>query len=86
MLASKSVVLKEKLENGLPGPENFDIVSEDIPFSIPENSILLSVLVISADPYLRSQLKSYGQTKVGQKMSGFIAVSLIYLNYAVHFT
>ena len=74
-ISSKSIVLKKNLESGLPSAEIFDIVSSEIALDIPENSVLLSVLVISADPYLRGQIKSGGQFKPGDTMAGFIAVS-----------
>ena len=75
MVSVKSVVLKSYFDEGIPGPEQFDIVSSEIAEDIPENSILLEVLVISADPYLRGSIKSSGSSKPGQIMSGFIAVS-----------
>jgi NADPH-dependent curcumin reductase CurA len=47
------------LEHGTPGPEIFSITSSslDIETVLEEGSIIVQVLTISADPYLRMQIK-----------------------------
>jgi NADPH-dependent curcumin reductase CurA len=76
---SLSVVLKASLDEGLPGPQHFDIpVAEVAVADVPEGGILIQSLVFSADPYLRGQIKSTGQIKGGTTMTGFIAGKIVH--------
>ena len=60
----KSVVLREALDSGMPGPEHFDIVTTTVDASaLPEGAILVQAHFISADPYLRGTIKSTGYNK-----------------------
>lgn len=58
----------------VPGPEHFEIRSEPAPQEAPEGGILIQVLVLSADPYLRGGCKTKNK---GEEMSGFIAGKVI---------
>jgi NADPH-dependent curcumin reductase CurA len=55
----QTITLLDFLEHGTPGPENFSITSSslDIETVLEEGSIIVQVLTISADPYLRMQIK-----------------------------
>ena len=68
------------MDSGLPGPEHFDVVEEDVtPLSSP-GSVTLSIKAFSADPYLRGQIKSTGSIKGGAKMSGFVVGEVVLSN------
>lgn len=69
---AQSVVLTEFLDEGIPGPSNFSIVTTPVNTHVPRGGLLLQALVFSADPYLRMQLKT-GVGRRGQPMEGFIA-------------
>jgi len=77
--APKTVFLKESLNEGLPGPEHFDIVEgEPIDLdAIEEGSIVVQAKALSADPYLRGQIKSTGPIKGGKPVRGFIAGKVV---------
>ncbi len=59
---AKAVVLINSLDEGLPGPEHFNIVESVVHVEeLQENGILVKLLAISADPYLRGSIKSTGK-------------------------
>lgn len=76
--AAKSVHLKAPLDEGLPGPEHFDIIETSVPEPEGEGSIQIKLLALSADPYLRIRIKSavkaggFGGFGAGEVMSGFV--------------
>lgn len=70
---ASSVVLKIKVDEGPPLQEHFDIVLSPAPTSISDGDILIQVLSISADPYLRGAMKSTGTMEVGSPIKGFVA-------------
>lgn len=76
-MAAKTVTLTTFIPEGLPGPEHFTIVESVAPTEadLAEGGVLLQVLVMSADPYLRSKCKD--EEKAGQAlpmtMTGFVA-------------
>lgn len=73
---TKSVTLNSPLEEGLPGPEHFTIIESTVTADeLEEGDILVQVLAMSADPYLRGSIKSGGHnaTAPGQVMSGFVS-------------
>lgn len=69
------------IPEGLPGPEHFAIVDTPAPTedALSEGGLLLQVMCMSADPYLRGGLK--GETPGGlsaggpvpRPMAGFVA-------------
>eukprot|EP00602_Paraphysomonas_sp_CaronLab_P010703 CAMPEP_0185039032 /NCGR_PEP_ID=MMETSP1103-20130426/35443_1 /TAXON_ID=36769 /ORGANISM="Paraphysomonas bandaiensis, Strain Caron Lab Isolate" /LENGTH=345 /DNA_ID=CAMNT_0027577761 /DNA_START=19 /DNA_END=1053 /DNA_ORIENTATION=- len=82
MSASKSVVLKASLDEGLPGPEHFDIV-ENIVNDPQQGEIQVQILAMSADPYLRIRIKSesaFGAVKPGSVMDGFVVGKVVRSN------
>lgn len=75
MTQAKTVVLNQLVEEGLPGPEHFDIKVSEVPDASEEGSIQVQITAMSADPYLRMGLKSNEQ--VGQPMKGFVVGKVI---------
>lgn len=77
-LSSKTIRLKESLDSGLPGPDDFYITEDELDIiNIGEGEISLQVLVMSADPYLRGLIKSSGSIKAGMPMTGFLVGKVI---------
>jgi hypothetical protein len=67
MSVAKSVVLKEPFDEGIPGPEHFDIVESALPeaSALEEGGIQVKIVAMSADPYLRMGVKSTGAVGSG---------------------
>jgi len=77
-LASKTIYLKENVDEGLPQPEHFEIRSGEVDLSsIVDGEIVVKALALSADPYLRGTIKSTGSTKAGAPMVGFVSGKVI---------
>jgi NADPH-dependent curcumin reductase CurA len=83
-VTSRTIILKNNLNEGLPGPEHFHI--EDSSLNIDEmkkmltnDSVLVQLLVISADPYLRGTIRTdYAHSvQAGHPMKGFVAGKVI---------
>lgn len=56
---TKTVWLKAPLDEGCPGPEHFEIRTKNIRTdALNDGELILKVMVMSADPYLRGQIKS----------------------------
>lgn len=80
-MESKAVHLKAYCDEGLVGPEHFEIRTTTVdPESVKDGEIAVRVLAMSADPYLRSLVKSVNlftgapaELKIGGIMSGFVA-------------
>lgn len=70
----KTVVLKEYVESGIPGPEHFTIEESRVGSIVNDGDLLLDVAFMSADPYLRSSLKkgSPRGRSPGEAMVGFV--------------
>ena len=63
----------EPLAEGVPGPEHFFIKEEAVPTEVEDGGVLLQILSISADPYLRGGIKPGRGKAAGDAMSGFVA-------------
>lgn len=84
-VTSKSVILIDNINEGVPGPEHFRI--GETPFdvegatnSLAEGSIIVQLLVISADPYLRGMIRndrSPFYVRPGGVMKGFVAGKIV---------
>ena len=58
---AKTVVLLKNLDGGVPTPDIFKIAESTVKASdVPEGGLLVQILAISADPYLRGQIRSTG--------------------------
>ena len=44
---------------------------------VPEGGLLVQILAISADPYLRGMIRSTGAIKAGNPMFGFVSGKII---------
>jgi NADPH-dependent curcumin reductase CurA len=69
---AKTVTLTTLIPSGLPGPEHFSIQESPAPEEkdLKEGGILIQVLCMSPDPYLRGGLKT---GDVPRTMSGFVS-------------
>ena len=57
----KSIILRSPLDEGIPGPEHFEVILNIIdPHAMCFGDVLVQALVFSADPYLRGQIKTTG--------------------------
>ena len=79
-LISKNLHLKEAIDFGVPGPENFEVLQTSVHSDDMENGdILVQLLSISADPYLRNSVKktkgamNSGSNEEGAIMQGFVS-------------
>jgi NADPH-dependent curcumin reductase CurA len=76
---SKTVILLENVDAGVPKPEHFKIVeSQVLSANVPQGGILVQILVMSADPYLRGQIRTTGAIKAGSPMTGFVAGKVLH--------
>jgi len=67
------VTLLRTVPEGLPEEEHFQIVEKELP-SLEHGGILLQVLVMSPDPFLRSRIKAEATVGV---LSGFVAGKVV---------
>ena len=79
-LVSKNLHLKEAIDFGIPGPSNFEVLESTVNVSdMEDGAILVKLLAISADPYLRNSIKktagsmNAGTNKEGKIMQGFVS-------------
>ena len=82
-MSCKSLVLASSLDEGIPGPDQFRIEVNDTPPTAADCSdgdILVQLLAISADPYLRGAIKSTGSTQPGDVMKGFVVGKILASN------
>jgi NADPH-dependent curcumin reductase CurA len=76
---SKSVVLIQSIDVGIPTPDLFSFPETSVNSdSLADGDILIHVRAISADPYLRMSIRSTGSNKPGSPLSGFIAGKVIH--------
>mmetsp|Transcript_11768 Transcript_11768/g.36773 ORF Transcript_11768/g.36773 Transcript_11768/m.36773 type:complete len:354 (-) Transcript_11768:83-1144(-) len=68
---AKTIILKSNLDEGIPGPEHFEIVTTPMPTI--SDGLLLELHTISADPYMRGRIRSGGDFKAGKPMAGFVS-------------
>ena len=85
MSESKTLILKKYCDEGHPTNEHFDVITSTVHIDqIADDEIVIQVLAMSADPYLRGHIKSPVAAKVvpgtiglGQPMNGFIAGKIV---------
>mmetsp|Transcript_19015 Transcript_19015/g.34359 ORF Transcript_19015/g.34359 Transcript_19015/m.34359 type:complete len:349 (-) Transcript_19015:94-1140(-) len=68
---AKTVVLKTNLDEGIPGPELFEIVEAPMPKL--GDGVLVQVLAMSVDPYMRPRLRTGGGYVAGKPLSGLVS-------------
>ena len=76
-------MLKQSVEEGVPGPEHFDTQESEVADLEGEvdGSIQVRITAMSADPYLRMRIKAnsaFGVVQPGQAMSGFVVGKVVY--------
>eukprot|EP00592_Proboscia_alata_P009458 CAMPEP_0194361478 /NCGR_PEP_ID=MMETSP0174-20130528/9062_1 /TAXON_ID=216777 /ORGANISM="Proboscia alata, Strain PI-D3" /LENGTH=381 /DNA_ID=CAMNT_0039133707 /DNA_START=32 /DNA_END=1177 /DNA_ORIENTATION=- len=72
---AKTVRLIDYLDEGVPGPEHFTIGEGPVPTLTldGDGDILIQVVAMSADPYLRVGIKPGGGKNPGDAMNGFVS-------------
>lgn len=80
-MLAKSVVLIDILSSGVPGREHFRIEDStvEVPAELDAGCVLVKLLVISADPYLRGAIKGppSGSVAAGGVMNGFVGGKVV---------
>uniref|UniRef100_A0A7S2BSP8 Enoyl reductase (ER) domain-containing protein n=1 Tax=Florenciella parvula TaxID=236787 RepID=A0A7S2BSP8_9STRA len=71
---AQTVTLIELVPEGIPEPKHFAIVDSPIPVCGQEGDLVLQVMAMSADPYLRGGIKT---GEVPRPMTGFVAGKVI---------
>ena len=75
----KTINLVQNLQGGHPTPDIFKIVESEVNSNdVQQGGVLLQILCISADPYLRSKIRNTGSLdnnsiQAGGPMSGFVS-------------
>eukprot|EP00906_Rhabdomonas_costata_P011425 RCo016283 len=80
-LTAKTVTIASFIDEGCPTAQNFAIATSTVdPAQVPEGGLLLQALVFSADPYLRSGVRTVNpftggpnSKKPGDSMEGYLA-------------
>lgn len=72
---ARSLILKTSLNEGLPGPEHFEIQKSAWPTL--GDGVIVMLLTVSADPYMRYRIRSDGDYKPGEPMLGLVAGKII---------
>jgi len=68
---AKSLELIAPIEEGLPENKHFAVKESPVP-EVPEGGLLLQVLYLSPDPYMRGGMKSANGAKAGMPVAGFV--------------
>ncbi|CAK9078145.1 NADPH-dependent oxidoreductase 2-alkenal reductase (AtAER) (NADP-dependent alkenal double bond reductase P1) (DBR1) (NADPH-azodicarbonyl/quinone reductase) (NADPH:2-alkenal/one alpha [Durusdinium trenchii] len=74
----KTLVLKTCLDEGIPGPEHFEI--RESPWPNIGDGVIVRLLTVSADPYMRYRIRSDGDYKPGEPMLGLVAGKILESN------
>lgn len=88
MATAQSVLLKQYIPSGLPANEHFEIASSPVDIDAPlaDGAVIIKLLVLSADPYLRTRIKGAGSGglfsgfQIGSPMAGFVAGKILRSN------
>ena len=72
---ARSLILKTSLNEGLPGPEHFEI--QESAWPTLGDGVIVMLLTVSADPYMRYRIRSDGDYKPGEPMLGLVAGKII---------
>jgi len=82
-IEAQRVVLIDSVNEGLIEPKHFRIEKLTVDSSnLQDNEIIIQVLAMSADPYLRGLIKSTGMIKPGEVMRGFVSGEIIYSKHS----
>lgn len=72
---ARTLILKVSLDEGLPGPEHFEI--RESPTPVIGDGVIVMLLTVSADPYMRYRIRSDGDYKPGEPMLGLVAGKIL---------
>ena len=75
---ANALILKTNLNQGVPGPEHFE--TRQYPRPKLGDGILVQLLVVSADPYMRYRIRSDGDYKADAPMLGLVAGKVLESN------
>jgi len=77
-LMASALILQTNLNEGVPGPEHFEM--RQYPRPQLGDGILVQLLVVSADPYMRYRIRSDGDYKADSPMLGLVAGKVLETN------
>ena len=77
-LMASALILRTNLNEGVPGPEHFEV--RQYPRPQLGDGILVQLLVVSADPYMRYRIRSDGDYKADAPMLGLVAGKVLETN------
>mmetsp|Transcript_8226 Transcript_8226/g.18395 ORF Transcript_8226/g.18395 Transcript_8226/m.18395 type:complete len:352 (-) Transcript_8226:23-1078(-) len=75
MAKARTIVLKANLDEGIPGPELFEIIEG--PYPKLGDGVLVQVLAMSVDPYMRPRLKTGGGYEAGKPLNGLVSGKIL---------
>ena len=83
-IIAKSVAVVNNVDSGVPTRNDFKIIDTVInsETDIPIGGILVEILVVSADPYLRGTIRSKSVFKPDDIIAGFVAGKVLKTNQA----
>lgn len=78
-MTTKSLILKEYINEGIPTKESFEIIEINIPSINIEGSIQIQLIALSPDPYMRGRIKSTSTAKMNlnEPIVGFVVGKVI---------
>mmetsp|Transcript_37970 Transcript_37970/g.118468 ORF Transcript_37970/g.118468 Transcript_37970/m.118468 type:complete len:346 (+) Transcript_37970:72-1109(+) len=68
---AKTVILKTSLDEGIPGPEHFEV--REVPLPRLGDGLLVQLLALSPDPYMRGRIRTGADFKPGGSMGGYVS-------------
>ena len=75
---ANALILRTNLNEGIPGPEHFEM--RQFPRPQLGDGLLVQLLVVSADPYMRYRIRSDGDFKANTPMLGLVAGKVLESN------
>lgn len=69
---AKTLQLPAPVDDGMPKPEHFKVVETPVG-EVSDGGLLIEVVYISADPYMRGRIKSAAVTESPSVISGFVS-------------
>lgn len=74
MVAAKTLILLKGLDNGQLTKDFFEVRESEIDTSfLKDGDLMLQILCMSADPYLRGSFKVAGANQAGNAIRGFVS-------------
>lgn len=80
-MQATTVCLKHFVPEGVPTPKDFEMKQSVVPKTVTDGQLLVQILCMSPDPYLRNRIKSEanaaGNAGPGMPMTGFVSGQVI---------